>query len=140
MLFLVMPLLKQLKNYLPRGSSNPFLSDDYGVIEPAPNWSDSTYRISHFSKHIYYDGLEPPIIEDCIVIGNQTAGADGDVAVFEYIGGYRTAISGNGILYPNGTETQRKGVRIDIEVKPTINGLKNGRDEVLEKAIEITEE
>ena len=78
--------------------------------------------------------------DNVTTVGNQTAGADGDVAVFEYIGGYRTAISGNGILYPNGTETQRKGVRIDIEVKPTINGLKNGRDEVLEKAIEITEE
>jgi hypothetical protein len=33
---------------------------------------------------------------------------------FEYIGGYRTAISGNGVLYPNGTETQRKGITIDI--------------------------
>ncbi|PNW28717.1 S41 family peptidase [Formosa algae] len=78
--------------------------------------------------------------DNVITVGNQTAGADGDVAVFEYMGGYRTAISGNGILYPNGTETQRKGVRIDIEVKPTIIGLKNGRDEVLEKAIEIAEE
>jgi C-terminal processing protease CtpA/Prc len=41
---------------------------------------------------------------------------------FEYIGGYRTAISGNGVLYPNGTETQRKGITIDIEIKPTIKG------------------
>ena len=78
--------------------------------------------------------------DNVITIGNQTAGADGDVAVFEYIGGYRTAISGNGILYPNDTETQRKGIKIDIEIKPTINGLRNGRDEVLEKAIEITGE
>ena len=78
--------------------------------------------------------------DNVITVGNQTAGADGDVAVFEYIGGYRTAISGNGILYPNGTETQRKGVKIDIEIKPTINGLKNGQDELLEKAIEIANE
>jgi hypothetical protein len=34
---------------------------------------------------------------------------------FEYIGGYRTAISGNGVLYPNGTETQRKGIIIDMK-------------------------
>tara|TARA_R110000744_G_scaffold331734_1_gene437190 strand:+ start:678 stop:2327 length:1650 start_codon:yes stop_codon:yes gene_type:complete len=70
-------------------------------------------------------------------IGNQTAGADGDVVVFEYMGGYKTAISGNGILYPDGSETQRKGIKIDIEVKPTIKGLLNGKDEVLEKAIEL---
>ncbi|MBC2846555.1 S41 family peptidase [Winogradskyella flava] len=75
--------------------------------------------------------------DNIITVGNQTAGADGDVAIFEFLGGYRTAISGNGILYPDGTETQRKGVKIDIEVKPTITGLKQGRDELLEKAIEL---
>lgn len=71
-----------------------------------------------------------------ITIGNQTAAADGDVVVFEYIGGYKTAISGNGIMYPDNTETQRKGIKIDIEIRPTINGLRQGRDEILEKAIE----
>ncbi|TVZ15487.1 S41 family peptidase [Maribacter sp. MAR_2009_72] len=70
-------------------------------------------------------------------IGNQTAGADGDVVVFEYMEGYKTTISGNGILYPDGFETQRRGIKIDVEVKPTIKGLLNGKDEVLEKAIEL---
>ncbi|MDR6300134.1 S41 family peptidase [Mesonia maritima] len=75
--------------------------------------------------------------ENVITVGNQTAGADGDVVVFEYLGGYKTSMSGNGISYPNGMETQRKGIRIDIKVTPTINGLRQGRDEVLEKALEI---
>lgn len=74
--------------------------------------------------------------DNVITIGNQTAGADGDVVVFEYIGGYKTAISGNGIMYPDNTETQRKGIKIDIEIRPTINGLRQGRDEILEKAIQ----
>lgn len=78
--------------------------------------------------------------DNIITVGNQTAGADGDVVVFKYLGGYRTAISGNGILYPDGSETQRNGIRIDVEVKPTINGLIKGRDEVLEKAIELASE
>ena len=78
--------------------------------------------------------------DNVITVGNQTAGADGDVVVFEYLGGYRTAISGNGILYPDGSETQRNGIKIDVEVKPTINGLIKGRDEVLEKAIELASE
>lgn len=73
-------------------------------------------------------------------IGSQTAGADGDLVVFEYIGGFRTAFSGNGILYPDGSETQRQGIKIDVEVNPTINGLRQGRDEVLEKAIELASE
>jgi C-terminal processing protease CtpA/Prc len=78
--------------------------------------------------------------DNIITIGNQTAGADGDVVVFEYLGGFRTGISGNGILYPDGSESQRKGIKIDVEVKPTINGMKQGRDEILEKAIEIAKE
>jgi len=78
--------------------------------------------------------------DNVITVGNQTAGADGDVVVFEYLGGFRTAISGNGIEYPDGSESQRKGVKIDIEVKPTINGLKKEQDEILEKAIELASE
>ena len=34
-------------------------------------------------------------------------------------------------------ETQRKGIRIDMEVIPTIEGIAKGKDELLEKAIEI---
>lgn len=78
--------------------------------------------------------------DNVITVGNQTAGADGDVVVFEYMGGFRTAISGNGILYPDGSQTQRKGVKIDVEVKPTINGLIQGRDEILDRAIELANE
>ena len=78
--------------------------------------------------------------DNVITVGNQTAGADGDVVVFEYMGGFRTAISGNGILYPSGLETQRKGIKIDVVVNPTIDGLRQGRDEILEKAIELANE
>lgn len=46
-------------------------------------------------------------------------------------------ISGIGVYYPDGTETQRIGIVPDITVKPTIKGIKEGKDELLEKAIEI---
>jgi C-terminal processing protease CtpA/Prc len=44
-------------------------------------------------------------------------------------------ISGIGVYYPDGKETQRIGIIPDVEVKPTIEGIKNERDEVLEKAV-----
>lgn len=78
--------------------------------------------------------------DNTITIGSQTAGADGDVVMFEFFGGFPTTMSGNGVLYPDGTETQRKGVKIDVIVKPTISGLLQGKDEVLEKAIELASE
>jgi hypothetical protein len=47
-------------------------------------------------------------------IGSQTAGADGNVSTIEFIGGYNVYMSGTGIFYPDKMETQRKGVKVDI--------------------------
>ncbi|GHT59558.1 hypothetical protein AGMMS50239_06500 [Bacteroidia bacterium] len=74
------------------------------------------------------------------VTGSTTAGADGNVSPIALPGGILTVISGIGVYYPDGRETQRIGIVPDIEVKPTIQGIKDGRDEVLEKAIEIIEQ
>ncbi|MBJ6369846.1 S41 family peptidase [Snuella sedimenti] len=71
------------------------------------------------------------------IVGSTTAGADGNVSSIYLPGGLLTRISGIGIYYPDGTETQRVGIIPDIEIKPTIKGIKEGRDELLEKAIEI---
>lgn len=71
-----------------------------------------------------------------IVIGSTTAGADGNVSRFTLPGGINTMISGIGVYYPDGKETQRIGIVPDIEIKPTIEGTKSKRDEILEKAIE----
>ena len=71
------------------------------------------------------------------IIGSTTAGADGDVVEIRLPGGLMTWISSLGVYYPNGTETQRIGIVPDIEVKPTIKGIMEGRDELLEKAIGV---
>ncbi|GHT64248.1 hypothetical protein AGMMS50239_21620 [Bacteroidia bacterium] len=75
--------------------------------------------------------------DNTTVIGSQTAGADGNVSKILLPGGLSTFISGIGVYYPDGRQTQRVGIVPDIVVKPTIKGIKEGRDEVLEKAIEI---
>ena len=74
---------------------------------------------------------------DIMVIGSTTAGADGNVSAIHLPGGIFSYISGIGVYYTNGEETQRKGIRIDLEVTPTIQGIKNGKDELLERAIDI---
>ncbi len=74
------------------------------------------------------------------VVGSPTAGADGDVSNIILPGNLRTRISGLGVYYPDGRETQRVGIAPDVEVKPTIEGLRKGRDEVLEKAVQLIKE
>lgn len=71
------------------------------------------------------------------VIGSTTAAADGNVSQIILPGNISTMISGIGVYYPDGRETQRIGIVPDIEMKPTLRGIKEGKDELLDKAIEI---
>jgi C-terminal processing protease CtpA/Prc len=69
------------------------------------------------------------------VVGSTTAGADGNVSAIPLPGGLRSMISGIGVFYPDKKPTQRIGIIPDIEAKPTIQGIRSGRDEVLEAAL-----
>ncbi len=73
--------------------------------------------------------------ENTMVIGSQTAGADGDVSSLILPGEINTAISGLGVYYPDFTPTQGRGVKIDYVIKPTIKGIQKGKDELLEFAV-----
>lgn len=68
------------------------------------------------------------------VIGSNTSGANGDIIRFK-IAGLDTCFTGLGAYYPDGRETQRIGIIPDILVKPTVEGIKNEKDEVLERAL-----
>ena len=70
-----------------------------------------------------------------LVVGSTTAGADGNVSQIPLFFNMPALISGIGVFYPDGTATQRVGIVPDLEVRPTIAGIREGRDEVLEAAV-----
>lgn len=72
---------------------------------------------------------------NAVIVGSTTAGADGNVSDIPLPGGLRTMITGLGVFYPDGAPTQRVGILADVEVLPTVAGIRAGRDEVLEAAI-----
>ena len=76
-------------------------------------------------------------VEGSITIGRQTSGADGDVMDYIFFDDKTTWITGRGIFYPDGTETQRVGVKIDVLVPLNIKDISHKRDSILEKAIEV---
>ncbi|MEM8525812.1 MAG: S41 family peptidase [Bacteroidota bacterium] len=78
-------------------------------------------------------GLE--LHPNALKIGSQTAGADGNISTVYLPGGIRTIFSGLGVFYPDGRETQRIGIVPDIELLPTIEGVRAGKDEMLEYAL-----
>lgn len=82
-----------------------------------------------------YTTMALRVAPNATVIGSTTAGADGNVSTIPLPGGLRSMISGIGVFYPDKTPTQRVGIIPDMEVKPTLGGIRSGRDEVLEAAL-----
>jgi len=70
-----------------------------------------------------------------LVIGSTTAGADGDISAILLPGGYSSYVSGLGVFYPDQRPTQRVGIIPNIVVTPTIEGIRAGRDELIEEAV-----
>lgn len=91
---------------------------------------ENTQSMAEFSTMILQAG------DHVTTMGSQTAGADGNASYISFLK-ERSMLSGTGVFYPDGTETQRKGVKVDIKVKPTIKGVQSGIDEILAKAIEL---
>jgi C-terminal processing protease CtpA/Prc len=91
-------------------------------------------------SHAEFTAMALQTIPGMKTVGSQTAGADGDVKVMRLPGGVAIALTSVGVYYPDKTPTQRKGVRIDVEAHPTIAGIRAGRDEVLEKGVEVLRE
>ena len=74
-----------------------------------------------------------------VVVGSTTAGADGNLSAITLPGNIFTGITGLGVYYPDGREIQRIGIVPDVVVTPTIQGIREGRDEVLERAVQLIE-
>ncbi len=91
---------------------------------------ENTQSMAEFSTMILQTG------DHVTTVGSQTAGADGNASYISFLK-ERSMLTGTGVFYPNGSETQRRGVRLDVEVKPTMKGIQAGEDEVLLKAIEL---
>lgn len=73
------------------------------------------------------------------VIGTTTAGAVGPVSHFNLPMGVDFSYSANGMYYPGWEPFQRKGVKIDIPVKETVEDIRDGKDVWMEEAIRYIE-
>jgi C-terminal processing protease CtpA/Prc len=71
------------------------------------------------------------------LIGSPTGGALGSTTPVILPGGIRASFPSGEWHRADGTPLQRVGIQPDIAVRPTIAGIRAGRDEVLERAIEF---
>lgn len=69
-------------------------------------------------------------------VGTHTTGVNGEITTFSVPGAITIGFTGQSVKFPDGKQLQRIGLVPDLEVKPTIKGIRENRDEILEKAIE----
>ncbi|WP_159441062.1 S41 family peptidase [Pedobacter caeni] len=115
---------------------------DYEIIKPNPN-----QNLKHKKYYVLVDEgnqsqgewniIALQGVTKATTIGCTTAGANGMAVTINFPGDYFSFFSGFGEFYPDHTPNQKSGVKIDIPVKRTLEGLISGRDEVMGKALEI---
>ncbi len=71
------------------------------------------------------------------IVGRPTAGANGNVNVLHLPGGFLSAWTGMKVLKHDGSQHHLIGILPTVPVELTIEGVRDGRDEDLEKAMEI---
>ena len=74
---------------------------------------------------------------NAVVVGSPSIGADGNVIHLSLPGEIQMAMTGLGVYTPEGEQTQRCGLTPDVECYPTVEGLRQGKDELIDTAVNI---
>jgi len=104
------------------------------------------------NKKIVYiiDGRAISYAESCLgyiegyklatLVGQPTAGTNGNINPFDLPGGFSIWWTGMKVLKHNGSQHHGIGILPNVYVTKTIQGIKEGRDEFLDKAIEVAKQ
>jgi C-terminal processing protease CtpA/Prc len=68
-------------------------------------------------------------------IGSPTQGTNGDVTMMRLPGGLRMSFTGEEPRHADGRQLQRIGIVPTILARPTLAGLRDGKDEILDRAL-----
>lgn len=72
-----------------------------------------------------------------VVVGSPSIGADGNVIRLTLPGEIQMAMTGLGVYTPEDKQTQRCGLTPDVECYPTVEGLRQEKDELIDTAMDI---
>lgn len=125
-------------------SFNEGVSPTYNFSQTIPERSGEVYAgrvlmlINEWaqsqSEHtaLFFETARP----DITFIGTPTAGANGDVTNTVLPGNIVVTFSGHNVRHADGRQLQRVGIEPHVKVAPTIRGIVEGRDEILEAAVD----
>jgi C-terminal processing protease CtpA/Prc len=116
----------------------------YAFIQSTPPGSQWVYRgktillvDERTISQAEHTGLFFEAANKTIIVGSPTMGANGDVTTVALVGGMYATLTGHDVRHADGRQLQRVGLRPDVVVRPTLAGIRAGRDEVLERALTL---
>jgi C-terminal processing protease CtpA/Prc len=110
----------QVQPRAPRFKAKVAFLTDGGAISQAETWLG---MIEHYKL--------------AAIVGAPTAGTNGNINPFTLPGGYRVYWTGMKVLKHDGSRHHGVGIQPTVPVNRTIQGVAQGRDEVLERALKV---
>jgi C-terminal processing protease CtpA/Prc len=121
----------------PEPGSLAFVQQVIPDADPARRFRGRTVMLmdERSQSQAEHTGLWLRAANGTVFVGGPTAGANGEITGVSLPGGYTIGFTGQQVTWPNGSQLQRRGLQPDVAAAPTVAGIRNGRDEVLEAAI-----
>ncbi|HPR16813.1 MAG TPA: S41 family peptidase [Candidatus Cloacimonadota bacterium] len=129
-----------ITSYTSDNEDNNFVvfKTSFSKMEAFPKFKNKIVVLVNNETQSYAEAISDAlrVNSDAVLIGSNTAGANGNVSFISLPGNLKLMFSQMIVLLKNGTSMQNVGLCPDIEVRPTIDGISKGKDELVEKAIE----
>ena len=116
-----------------------FANQGWGVKPAAETYQGNVLYLTDRNSISYGESIGAyfEIMPNAKIIGEPTAGTNGSVNGTYLIGGYQLRWTGMKVTKHDGSQLHGIGITPDVYVERTPEGIAAGRDEVLEKAIEL---
>ncbi|AYM99889.1 S41 family peptidase [Chryseobacterium sp. 3008163] len=120
-----------------------FTYQDYDYFPSIPGKTAHSYKGKVFilvnpetrSASEWYSMSLQKIFPQSLTIGQQTSGGDGDLVKVKLPGDYLLEFTGNGIFYPDNSQTQQTGVRINELIKYKDQDILDKKDLEFERVL-----
>ncbi len=124
------------------------MPDGKDVTYQTSNW-DLAPKKPHFESKVVFitDGRAISYAESCLgiieayhlgeIVGGPTAGTNGNVISLSLPGRYKITYTGMQVIKQDGSVHHGVGIQPTVSVSRTIQGIREGKDELLERAVQV---
>lgn len=118
-----------------------FHEGGWNMTPETPSWTQNVAFITDGCAISYAESILGLVRANKFgdIVGEATAGANGNVTTQQLPGGYRVAWTGMRVRNRDGSQHHTLGVQPTVPVSPTLAGVRAGRDEMLERALALVQ-